>query len=106
MGFEERATALVATAAKIARLQNLEIDAGVLETATASIVQTGSSEDYGDRVDYYTLMLEVPIEVYAAVDLEGRTNLEIRLRHRFTELARTTPSARITEAVISPEFSA
>src|ERR1700735_647105 len=104
MGFEERATALVATAAKIARLQDLEIDAGVLERATASIVQTGSNEDWGERVDYYTLMLEVPIEVYAAVD-KGRTQLEIRLRDRFTELARTTPSARITEVVISPELA-
>jgi TIR domain len=104
MGFEERATALVATAAKIARLQGLGIDVGVLETATASIAQTGYAEDWGERVDFYTLMLEVPIEVYAAID-RGRSQLEKRLQARFAELARTTPSARITEVVISPELA-
>jgi hypothetical protein len=69
MGFEERAQALVATAAKIARLQDLTIDADVLDSASASLIQTGSEENWGETVDFYTLMLEVPISIY--VDIGG-----------------------------------
>jgi hypothetical protein len=100
MGFEDRAAALVATAAKIARLQGATQESDVLDAATASIVQTGYNEDWGERVDFYTLMLEVPIPVYAAID--GRTSLEHRLQSRAEELVRTVPNSRITEVVISP----
>src|SRR5271156_2362587 len=100
MGFEDSAAALVATAAKIARLQGATPEADVLDAATASIVQTGYNEGWGERVDFYTLMLEVPIPVYAAI--EGRTPLEKRLQSRVAELVRTMPGSRITEVVISP----
>jgi hypothetical protein len=101
MGFEDMATALVATAAKIARLQELTFDADVLESASASLVQTGSSEDFGQTYDYYTLMLEVPIPIYVAVD-EVRSELEKRIHKRIDQLVRTERSNRITEVVISP----
>jgi len=101
MGFEERARALVATAAKIARLQELSLDADVLDSSSASLILTGSSEDWGQSVDYYTLMLEVPIPTYVAID-EVRTSLEKRIRSRIAELVRTEPSNRVTEVVISP----
>jgi len=101
MGFEEMAPALVATAAKIARLQDLTFDADVLESASASLIQTGSSEDFGQTYDYYTLMLEVPIPIYVAVD-ELRTGLEKRIHKRIDQLVRTERSNRITEVVISP----
>ena len=101
MGFEEMAPALVATAAKIARLQDLTFDADVLESASASLIQTGSSEDYGQTYDFYTLMLEIPIPIYVAVD-EVRTELEKRIHKRIDQLVRTERSNRITEVVISP----
>src|SRR6266404_3598468 len=101
MGFEEMATALVATAAKIARLQDLTLDADVLETASASLIQTGSSEDFGQSYDYYTLMLEVPIPTYVAVD-EVRAQLEKRIHKRIEQLVRTEKNNSITEVVISP----
>jgi hypothetical protein len=103
MGFEEMASALVATAAKIARLQDLPVDADVLESATASLIQTGSSEEnyYGQSCDYFTLMLEVPIPVYVAVD-EVRSQLEKRIHNRIDQLVRAERSNRITEVVISP----
>lgn len=100
MGFEDRAAALVATAAKIARLQGLTLDADVLESSTASLIPTGSHDDWGERVDFYTLMLKVPIPVYAAI--EGRAHLEKRLNERVAELVRAAPGNRITEVVISP----
>jgi hypothetical protein len=101
MGFEDRATALVATAAKIARLQELTLDAGVLESSTASLIQTGASEDFGQTYDYYTLMLEVPIPVYVAVD-GVRSELEKRIHKQIGQLTRTEPNNRVTEVVISP----
>lgn len=101
MGFEEMAPALVATAAKIARLQDLSFDADVLESASASLIQTGSSEDFGQTTDYYTLMLEVPIPTYVSVD-DVRTELEKRIHKRIDQLVRTERSNRITEVVISP----
>jgi len=104
MGFEEKAAALVATAAKLASLQGLTPDTEVLESATASMVQTGSENNWGETVDFYTLMLEVPIPIYAAVD-RVRAQLEKRLSDRFAELVRTAPGNRITEVVISPELA-
>jgi hypothetical protein len=101
MGFEEMAPALVATAAKIARLQDLSFDADVLESTSASLIQTGSSEDFGQTYDYFTLMLEVPIPIYVAVD-ELRTGLEKRIHKRIDQLVRAERSNRITEVVISP----
>lgn len=101
MGFEERARPLVTTAAKIARLQELTVDADVLDSSSANLILTGSSEDWGQSVDYYTLMLEVPIPVYVAID-GIRTSLEKRIRLRIAELVRTEPNNRVTEVVISP----
>src|SRR5947207_2720864 len=101
MGFEEMASALVATAAKIARLQDMTLDADVLESASASLIQTGSSEDFGQTCDYYTLMLEVPIPTYVAID-EVRARLEKVIHKRIDQLVRTEKTNRITEVVISP----
>jgi hypothetical protein len=101
MGFEDMATALVATAAKIARQQDLALDADVLESSSASLIQTGSNEDFGQTYEYYTLMLEVPIPMYVAVD-EVRSRLEKRIHNRIDQLVRTERTNRITEVVISP----
>ena len=101
MGFEEMASALVATAAKIARLQDLDLEADVLESASATLIQTGSSEDFGQSYDYYTLMLEVPIPTYVAID-EVRVQLEKMIHKRIEQLVRTEKANRITEVVISP----
>lgn len=102
MEFEDRAAALVATAATIAQLQGATWESDVLESSTATLIPTGSSDEnnWGQTVYFYTLMLEVPIPVYAAID--GRAQLEKRINERLTELARSSPGNVITEVVISP----
>ena len=104
MGFEERASALVATAAKIARLQELTLDADVLDSATASLILTGEEDSWGHTAEYYTLMLEVPIPTYVAVD-QVRSSLEKRIHKRIDELIRAERSSRITEVIISPALA-
>lgn len=101
MGFEDKARTLVATAAKIARLQQSESIAEVLESSSASLVQTGTSDDIDQTFDFYTLMLEVPIPVYVAVD-GIRTDLEKRIQYQIDQLVRTEQRNRVTEVVISP----
>jgi hypothetical protein len=100
-GFEDRARTLVATAGKIARLQGSDSEADVLDQSSASLVQTGSQDDWGETTDFYTLMLEVPIPTYAALD-ETRTGFETLIQRRLAELVRAEPGKRITEVVISP----
>lgn len=99
--FEDRAKALAATAGKIARLQDVKFEADILEQSIASLVQTGSQEDWGEITDFYTFMLEVPISTYAAID-DQREHLEKAICARVQQLVRTQPGKRITEVVISP----
>lgn len=67
-GFEDRARALAATAARIARLQNAEPEATVLEQSSPTLLQTGSANNFDGTIDLFTLMLEIPISTYAALD--------------------------------------
>jgi hypothetical protein len=102
--FEERAKALAATAGKIARLQNAEFEADILELSFASLVKTGSQEEWGEVRDFYTFMLEVPIPTFAAIDNQ-RENLEKSICRRVRQLVRTQFGKLITEVVISPILS-
>lgn len=99
--FEDRAKALAATAGKIARLQDAKFEADILEHSIASLVQTGSQEDWAEVRDFYTLMLEVPIPTYVVIDDE-RESLEKSICRRVQQLVRTQFGKLITEVVISP----
>ncbi len=102
-GFEDRAKALAATAAKIARLQNAEPEATVLEQSSPTLLQTGSANNFDGTTDLFTLMLEIPIPTYAALD--NREDTETTILHRVRPLVRTEPGNAITEVVISPVLS-
>jgi len=98
--FADRAPALVATAAQIARLQGAEPEATVLEQATPTLVETGY-DNWNGGTDLFTLMLEVPIRTYATIDA-GREALEKSIHRRLSQLVRTDVGNAITEVVISP----
>jgi len=97
--FEDSAGALVATAAKIARLQGAIPEADILEQAAASLVQTGS--DWDNNREFYALMLQIPIPLYAEID-EHREGFEKMIRRRVQPLARSEVDKVISEVVISP----
>ncbi len=99
--FEEKAKKFAATAAKIAAMQGEHLEATVLRESSATLVPTGSQDQWDETVDFYTLMLEVPLNTYAAAD-PYREGLEQSIRQRITQLIRTDPGHAITEVVISP----
>jgi hypothetical protein len=98
--FAEKAPQLVATAAQIAKIQGAGIECTVLEQATASLIETGY-DNWNGGTDLFTLMLEVPIPTYAAID-DRRDELEQSIHRRVSQLVRTETGHRITEVVISP----
>jgi hypothetical protein len=98
--FSDRAKPLVITAAKIARLQGAESEAIILEKADASLIETGYDNWDGGQ-SFYTLMLEIPIPIYASID-DNREALEKSIHQRVKALIRTESGNLITEVVISP----
>ncbi len=97
--FEEKAKKLAATAATIAAMQGEDLEAKVLRQSIATLVQTGSQWD--GTISLYTLMLEIPIDTYAAAE-PHRESLEARIRGRAAQIIRTDPGYEITQVVISP----
>jgi hypothetical protein len=98
--FSERAGAIVATVAQLARLQAAPMEATVLEKARASLVPTGY-DNWNGGTEFFTLMLEVPIPTYAAIDPQ-REELERSIAQRVSQVVRSEVGNRITEVVISP----
>jgi hypothetical protein len=100
--FEDKAKSLVATAAQVARIQNAEPVATILEQSAASIIQSGSDAE-GPTV-YYTLMLEVPVRTYANIE-EDREALEHVIVKRLRPILRSDTHDWISEVVLSPRMS-
>lgn len=98
--FADRAQALTVTAGKVARLQNATDEASLLETAKATLVQTGY-DNWNDGTDLYTLMLDVPVDAYASIE-EHRGELETALHRRIAPLVRGYGGCSITDVVIAP----
>jgi hypothetical protein len=98
--FEERAPALIATAAKIARLQRATSEATILETARGTLIETGY-DNWNSGTTMFTLMLEVPIGVYAESE-PRRDQLEKAVLKRVQPLVRTDVGNHISEVVIGP----
>lgn len=98
--FADRAGKIAATAAQIAKLQGASVEATVLQNATASLVETGY-DNLNEGTSFFTLMLEVPIPTYAAIDDE-RDQLERAILRRVQQIARGEIGNRITEIVVSP----
>lgn len=101
--FAERVGRITATAAQIARLQRSTLEATVLETAKASLAENGY-DDWGDGTDLFTLMLELPIPLYADIG-DQREKLERSIERRISQVVRTEVGNRITDVVISPTLA-
>ena len=97
--FPDRAKPIVATAAQIARLQGASLEAAVLEQAKPSLLETGY-DNWNGGTSLYSLMLEVPIPTYAAID--DAEALERALHRRVSQLIRTEVGNLITEVIVSP----
>lgn len=98
--FEDQANSLVATAASLASLRGSFNEAGLLDNAKATLVQTGH-DNWDGGIDIYALMLEVDIKSYAEIESE-RTNLEATILDRMQQLIRGYNGVGISEVVISP----
>jgi hypothetical protein len=98
--FAERAGRITATAAQVAKLQGASLEATVLEQAKASLVETGY-DNWNGGSDLFTLMLEIPIPTYAAIDHQ-REELERSIEQRVSQVVRTEVGNRISDVVISP----
>lgn len=97
--FIDRARSIVATAGKVARLQGAIVEATVLEKANASLIETGY-DNWNGGTTQYTLMLELPIPAYAA--LENPEAVEKAVHRRVLQLTRIEGGNYITEVVVSP----
>jgi hypothetical protein len=99
---EDQAQSIVATAAEIARLQGTEPEATILGQSYATLLMTGSSDNFEQSIDFFTLTLEVPIPTYATLD--DRENTEERICNLVGQVARQYPGNRITQVVIGPRL--
>jgi hypothetical protein len=98
--FPERAGRITATAAQVAKLQGASLEATVLEQAKASLVEMGY-DNWNGGTDLFTLMLEVPIPTYAAIDHQ-REELERSIERCVSQVVRTEIGNRVSDVVISP----
>ena len=98
--FRDTARKIVATIQRIATLQGATEEAHVLEQAKAQLIETGY-DSWSGGTDFFTLVLETPISVYAAVE-RSRETLEKTILKRAKDLTRTEAGVAITEVVIRP----
>lgn len=98
--FEDRATSLVATAAKFALHKGLTIESEILSKAKSSLVKTGY-DNWNGGTDLYSLILEVPVTVFADID-EKQATIEGNILERMNQLTRKDFNNRISEVIISP----
>ena len=98
--FEERANTLVATAEKIARIKEEKEEADILKGSKASLVKTGY-DNWDGGIDIYSLILEVPIHLFAKIDEQQKT-VEQSILEKINQLIRVETAYRITEVIISP----
>lgn len=98
--FEDQAPSIAATAAEIASLRGAKTEATILQRAKASFVQTGH-DNWNGGIEIYALMLEVPVNIYAAVEDE-RERIEKSILRRIEQLTRGYMGVSIAEVVVSP----
>lgn len=101
--FRDRAAAIARTAQRIAHLRGASEEAEVLAVANARLIETGY-DDFRGETDFYTLALEVPIELYAAIEAR-RDDLEKSILKRIKDLTRTEAGVAVTQVVVGPKFA-
>jgi TIR domain len=100
--FEGQTISILATAAQIARAQNAEPIATILERSSASLIESGTDQDGSV---YYTIVLEIPIKLYADIE-DNRQGLEREVLERIRPILRAYPGSRISEVIITPKLAA
>jgi hypothetical protein len=100
--FVERAGQIVRTIQRLAELRKANEEATLLAESSPRLIPTGS-DDNGE-VDFYTLVLEIPIEIYAAVEVRRR-RLESSILERVQDLTRAEGGVAVTEVVIAPRMA-
>ena len=75
----------------------------MLAVATPRLIETGY-DDFRGETDFYTLTLEVPIELYAAIE-PRRDELEESILKRVKDLTRTDAGVSVTQIVVSPQLA-
>lgn len=98
--FEDQADSLVATAAEIARLRGAIEEHEILSHAKATLVCTGY-DNWDGGIDLYSLMLEVPVPIFATID-DHQHAVEAALLNRVSQLTRNNSRVSLREVVISP----
>lgn len=98
--FEDQANSLVATAAEIASLRGAREEYAILSKAKATLVQTGY-DNWDGGIDIYSLMLEVPVAEFAAID-DHQHAVEVALLNRISQLIRNQSGVSLREVVVSP----
>lgn len=101
--FRDRAVQIVRTVQQLAQIKGAVHEADLLAVASAQLIETGY-DGYNGGTDFYTLTLEVPIQVYAAIE-PRRDQLEGSILKRAKDLTRTEAGVAITEVVISPKLA-
>lgn len=102
-GIEDQAQHIVATAAEVARLKGENLEATILGQASAKLLMTGSSESFNESVDFFTLTLEIPVQIYA--EIGSTEDVERRICGLVGQIARIYPLNRITQVVIAPSLA-
>jgi hypothetical protein len=100
-GFEDQAQNIVSVAAQIARAQNVEPDATVLENASPSLILSGY-DDEGSP--YYALTLEIPIQTYVQIE-HSRDSVEKLILNRIRPIIRRYPGSWVSEVIVTPVLS-
>ena len=102
--FVEQAAALAATAGEVAKLKGSALEARILLGSSATLVPTGY-DNWNGGTDIYSLLLEVDVPLYAAVE-DQREVLERSVLARVSQLTRTEVGSTISEVIISPKLLA
>ena len=100
-GFEDQVQNIVSVAAQIARAQNVEPDATVLENASPSLILSGY-DDEGSP--YYALTLEIPIQTYVQIE-HSRDSVEKLIFNRNRPIIRRYPGSWVSEVIVTPVLS-
>lgn len=98
--FINRATTLVKTASKLAKLQGSRQESRFLSKAKARLMETGY-DNLNNGTTFFSLLLEVPIEIFSKIQNE-QEQLEKSILERMAVLTRTDIGNSISEVIISP----
>lgn len=102
--FEGQASGLVATVAGLFQHTGADREYRLLKGARATLLHT-AHDNWDGGVELYTLVLDVPLEMFAAIE-DRQDEIETAILHRLKKLLRIESANAITEVVITPALTA